>query len=95
MATRLRMKCLLFCNLIIFHSSVYVCVLREREREEVKFRVDLRSYVDNIVMSLFSFHLSLTFPSLVQTRLVSPPQNEQNYHIFYQILAGLTSEERS
>ena len=72
-----------------------VCVLREREREEVKFRVDVRSYVDNIVMSLFSFHLSLTFPSLVQTRLVSPPQSEQNYHIFYQILAGLTSEERS
>ncbi|XP_019849259.1 PREDICTED: unconventional myosin-IXa-like [Amphimedon queenslandica] len=32
---------------------------------------------------------------LDQTRLVNPPQNEQNYHIFYQILAGLTSEERS
>ena len=31
----------------------------------------------------------------MQTRLVSPSPNEQNYHIFYQMLAGLTPEERS
>ena len=31
----------------------------------------------------------------LQTRLVSPSPNEQNYHIFYQMLAGLTPEERS
>ena len=33
-------------------------------------------------------------PSACQMRLVSPPLNEQSFHIFYQILAGLTSEER-
>jgi len=32
---------------------------------------------------------------LDQTRLVSPNQNEQNYHIFYQMLTGLSPEERS
>ena len=32
---------------------------------------------------------------LDQMRLVSPPINEQSFHIFYQILAGLTSEERA
>ena len=29
-----------------------------------------------------------------QTRLVSPNPTEQNYHIFYQLMAGLTSEEK-
>ena len=33
-------------------------------------------------------------PLTLQMRLVSPPINEQSFHIFYQILAGLTSEER-
>ena len=32
---------------------------------------------------------------LVQTRVVNTRQNEQNFHVFYQLLAGLTSEERS
>ena len=31
----------------------------------------------------------------LQTRLVSPNPNEQNYHIFYQMLTGLSPEERS
>lgn len=31
---------------------------------------------------------------LDQTRIVKPLPNEKNYHIFYQILAGLTKEER-
>lgn len=32
---------------------------------------------------------------LDQTRLVSPTATEQNYHIFYQMLAGLSPEERT
>ncbi|XP_023237398.1 unconventional myosin-Va-like isoform X1 [Centruroides sculpturatus] len=32
---------------------------------------------------------------LDQTRVVRPHPKEKNYHIFYQMLAGLTSEERS
>lgn len=31
---------------------------------------------------------------LDQTRVVHPLPNEKNYHIFYQMLAGLTQEER-
>lgn len=31
---------------------------------------------------------------LDQTRIVKPAPNEKNYHIFYQMLAGLTKEER-
>ena len=32
---------------------------------------------------------------LDQTRVVRPLAHEKNYHIFYQMLAGLTDEERS
>ncbi|XP_024086474.1 myosin-I heavy chain isoform X2 [Cimex lectularius] len=32
---------------------------------------------------------------LDQTRVIRPLNNEKNYHIFYQMLAGLTPEERS
>jgi dachs protein len=31
---------------------------------------------------------------LDQTRVIRPLPNEKNYHIFYQMLAGLTQEER-
>lgn len=31
---------------------------------------------------------------LDQTRVVHPLPNEKNYHIFYQMLAGLSQEER-
>ena len=31
---------------------------------------------------------------LDQTRVIRPAANEKNYHIFYQLLAGLSSEER-
>lgn len=31
---------------------------------------------------------------LDQTRVVRPLPNEKNYHIFYQMLVGLTAEER-
>lgn len=31
---------------------------------------------------------------LDQTRVIRPPSYEKNYHIFYQMLAGLTAEER-
>lgn len=32
---------------------------------------------------------------LDQSRVVSPLTNEKNYHIFYQLLAGLNDEERT
>lgn len=32
---------------------------------------------------------------LDQSRVVGPLRNEKNYHIFYQMLAGLNEDERS
>lgn len=32
---------------------------------------------------------------LDQTRVIRPLRGEKNYHIFYQMLAGLSSEERA
>lgn len=31
---------------------------------------------------------------LLQTRVVCPPEKERNFHIFYQLLYGITQEER-
>lgn len=75
-------------------SSVVLKALGTASIESNKDSSRIGRMVDFYFKGLQITKVKINCYFLDQTRLVSPTPSEQNYHIFYQLLAGLSPEER-
>lgn len=76
-------------------SSVVLKALGSACMESNKDASRIGRMVDFTYSGLNIMKMKINCFFLDQTRLVSPSPKEQNYHIFYQLLAALSPEERS
>jgi dachs protein len=76
-------------------STVVLRALGTASTEQNKDSSRIGRVVDFTVAEMKIIKIKMNCFFLDQTRLVSPSAREQNYHIFYQMLAGLSPEEKT